>query len=65
MHTQNIYLVVIGIALGIIYLLWHCSQFNEKDICDRDGYTGHISDDGPGLNYAADVQQYILEIHQI
>ena len=65
MNTDNLSLAVMCIAVFIIFVLCHCSQFNEHNVYDPEGFTSHMPDDGPGLNYAADVQKYTLEIHQI
>jgi len=65
MNTDNISLAVICIAIFIIAMLCHCSQFNEHDVYDLEGFANMQTSGGPGLNYVADVQRYMLDIHKI
>jgi len=65
MNTDNLSLAVICIAVFVIFLLCHCSQFNEHNVYDPEGFANMQTSDGPGLNYTADVEQYTLEMHKI
>jgi hypothetical protein len=65
MNTDNLSLAVICIAVFVIFMLCHCSKFDEHDIYDPESFKNMPTSDGPGLNYVADVQRYTLDIHKI